>query len=200
MAAPGGLILPCPECGEVPHRVLRGKVTGRTEVVFEGTVKCTSCGRVSSVVRREPRPIAVPLILSSGAGSKRTTLDLAPDEVVEVGGTFELPGGPIRVTSLESGGSRFASLPAEEIGTIWAKTVDRVRVRFSVNKGSRTVSHAVEAAPDEEFLVGDVVDLGKERAVVHRIKVREGTLKEGSARAEDIVRVYARVVRERTSH
>jgi len=37
--------------------------------------------------------------------------------------------------------------------------------------------------------------------VIHRIHVREGrTLRRGSASAEDIVRMYGKRVRERTSH
>lgn len=200
MVAPGGLVLACPECGEVPHRVLRGKVTGKADVVFEGVVRCTSCGRVSSVVQREPRPIEVPLIVSSGGGSERTTLELGPDELVEIGRTFEGPSGTIRITSLESARGRARSLVARDVRTIWAKRADRIRVLFSVNKGSRTVSRSLVALPDEEFLVGDIVDLGRDRAVIHRIKVRDRVLRRGSARADAIVRVYGRVVKERTSH
>ena len=55
MAAPSALVLHCDTCGDVPHRVLRGKVTGRDEVVFEGVVKCSKCGQVRSVLTREPR-------------------------------------------------------------------------------------------------------------------------------------------------
>ena len=43
MAAPSALVLKCETCGEMPHRVLRGKIAGKDEIVFEGTVKCTKC-------------------------------------------------------------------------------------------------------------------------------------------------------------
>jgi len=69
-----------------------------------------------------------------------------------------------------------------------------------VNMGNRTVPHDVLASPDEEFEVGDIVDLGKERALVHRIRTAHRTLDHGSVTADEIVRVYGRVVRERTSH
>src|SRR5439155_463128 len=73
VAAPSALVLRCETCGtEAPHRVLRGKIGGKDELVFEGTVKCPTCGRVSAVVMREPKPIQVPLIVSWLEKSART--------------------------------------------------------------------------------------------------------------------------------
>src|SRR5437867_12191354 len=61
MAAPSALVLKCPQCGEVvPHRVLRGKIGGNDEIVFEGVVRCSKCDAISNVVTREPKPISVP--------------------------------------------------------------------------------------------------------------------------------------------
>ena len=88
---------------------------------------------------------------------------------------------------------------AKEVSTLWAKRTDRVRVKFSVNMGNRTVPHEVLATPDEEFEVGDIIDLGKARAIVHHIRTRHRTMREGRIRADEIVRMYGRVVRERTS-
>src|SRR3989475_12485905 len=79
MAAPSALVLKCEVCGaEVPHRVLRGKIGGKDEIVFEGTVKCPNCGRVSTVVTREPKPIEIPLIVSWLDKSERTSLEFSP--------------------------------------------------------------------------------------------------------------------------
>jgi uncharacterized Zn finger protein len=43
------------------------------------------------------------------------------------------------------------------------------------------------------------VDLGKDRAIVHHIRTPQRTLRAGRVRADEIVRMYGRVVRERTS-
>jgi len=43
------------------------------------------------------------------------------------------------------------------------------------------------------------VDLGRDRAVVHHIRTERRTLRQGRVRADEIVRMYGRVVRERTS-
>lgn len=201
MVAPSALVMKCGNCGEVvPHRVLRGKIGGKDEIVFEGVVRCSSCDAVSNVVTREPKPISVPLIVSWLDRSERTSMEFSPDEDVTVGEELDLADSRIEVTAIESHGRRVAGTRAKEISTLWAKRIDQVRVKFSVNKGNRTVAHEVLAAPDEEFEVGEIVDLGKDRAVVHHIRTRQRTLREGSVRADEIIRMYGRVVRERTSH
>lgn len=199
MAAPSALVLHCDTCGDVPHRVLRGRVSGKDEIVFEGVVRCSKCGQVRSVVTREPRPIRVPVIVSFLESSERTSLEFSPEEQIDVGEDLELGDTRLRITSIEVRGRRMDGALAKEVSTLWAKRTDQVRVKFSVNKGNRTVPHEVLAAPDEEFEVGDIVDLGRDRAVVHHIRTRQRTIHDGGARAEDIVRMYGRVVRERTS-
>jgi uncharacterized Zn finger protein len=199
MAAPSALVLHCETCGDVPHRVLRGRIGGHDEIVFEGVVKCSRCGEVRSVVNREPKPIDVPIIISWLDRSERTTLEFAPDEEVRVGDQLDLGDNRLRVTAIETADQRVEAAKARDVATLWAKRTDRVRVKFSVNKGNRTVPTEVLAAPDEEFEVGDIVDLGKDRAVVHHIRTRYRTLREGRIRADEIVRMYGRAVRERTS-
>ena len=199
MAAPSALVLHCETCGDVPHRVLRGKVAGKDEIVFEGVVKCSKCGTVRNVVSREPRPIQVPLIVSFLEASERTRLEFSPEEPIELGQELELGDTRLEVTAIEVKGRRMEAALAKEVSTVWAKRTDRVRVKFSVNKGNRTVPHEVLAAPDEEFEVGEIVDLGRDRAVVHHIRTHYRTIREGRVRADEIVRMYGRVVRERTS-
>lgn len=179
--------------------MLRGKVTGKDEVVFEGVVKCSQCGQVRSVVTREPRPIQVPLVISFLESSERTSLEFAPDEEIELGQELELGDTRLKVTAIEVKGRRLDGARAKEVTTLWAKRTDRVRVKFSVNMGNRTVPHDVLASPDEEFEVGDIVDLGRARAVVHHIRTQQRTVHDGRVRADEIVRMYGRVVRERTS-
>jgi len=103
------------------------------------------------------------------------------------------------VTAIEVEGKRVHQAKASEVDTIWAKRADKVWVAFSVNMANRTVARRILAAPDEEFVVGDIVDLGRDRVLVHRIRTTHKTLREGTVPASDIVRVYGRIVRERTS-
>jgi uncharacterized Zn finger protein len=200
MAAPSALVLKCTQCGETaPHRVLRGKIGGKDEIVFEGVVRCSKCDTVSNIVTREPKPISVPLILSWLDRSEKTSLEFSPEEDVRVGQELDLGDTRIAITAIEAGGRRVKDAKAKASDTVWAKRVDQVRVKFSVNKGNRTVPHEVLAAADEEFEIGEIVDLGKDRAVVHHIRTPLRTLRQGRVRADEIVRMYGRVVRERTS-
>jgi uncharacterized Zn finger protein len=200
MAAPSALVLKCTNCGEIaPHRVLRGKIGGKDEIVFEGVVRCSKCDAVSNIVTREPKPISVPLILSWLDRSEKTSLEFSPEEDVRVGQELDLGDVRLEITAIEAGGRRVKGVKAKAAETVWAKRVDQVRVKFSVNKGNRTVPHEVLASADEEFEIGEIVDLGKDRAVVHHIRTPQRTLREGRVRADEIVRMYGRVVRERTS-
>jgi uncharacterized Zn finger protein len=200
MAAPSALVLKCTNCGEIaPHRVLRGKIGGKDEIVFEGVVRCSKCDAVSNIVTREPKPISVPLILSWLDRSEKTSLEFSPEEDVRVGQELDLGDVRLEITAIEADGRRVKGAKAKAAQTVWAKRVDQVRVKFSVNKGNRTVPHEVLASADEEFEIGEIVDLGKDRAVVHHIRTPQRTLREGRVRADEIVRMYGRVVRERTS-
>jgi len=200
MAAPSALVLKCTNCGEIaPHRVLRGKIGGKDEIVFEGVVRCSKCDAVSNIVTREPKPISVPLILSWLDRSEKTSLEFSPEEDVRVGQELDLGDVRLEITAIEAGGRRVKGAKAKAAQTVWAKRVDQVRVKFSVNKGNRTVPHEVLASADEEFEIGEIVDLGKDRAVVHHIRTPLRTLRQGRVRADEIVRMYGRVVRERTS-
>ena len=184
----------------MPHRVLSGRLAGRDDLVFTGTVKCSNCGRVSTVTVREDKPIGVPTVVSVRDVSERTTIDFAPDELVQVGDRIDHDGHRLKVTAIEVGERRVPASKAQDVRGLWVKQMDKVVVKFSVNKGNRTVPHEFEAAPDEEFEIGDIVDLGRERAVIHKMHVGTTTMRRGTARAEDIVRIYGKLVRERTSH
>jgi uncharacterized Zn finger protein len=201
MAAPSALVLTCETCKEEgPHRVLAGRVSGKDSLVFQGTVKCGNCGRVATITYREDKPMAVPIVVSERQASVRGEIEFAPDELVTVGDRLDHEGHHIEITAIEIGQERRVPMSkAKNIQTLWAKRRDHVIVKFSVNKGNRTVPHEFKAAPDEEFEVGDIVDLGKERVVIHKIHVGDVTLRRGTARAEDIVRMYGKRVRERTS-
>src|SRR5439155_461517 len=120
------------DSGEVvPHRVLRGKIAGKDEIVFEGVVRCSKCDAISNVVTREPKPIVVPLILSWLDRSEKTSLEFSPDEDVAIGEELDLGDTRIAVTAIESGGRRVDAATAKAVDTIWAKRIDQVRVKFS---------------------------------------------------------------------
>ncbi len=192
MVAPSAIHTPCPNCGETLHRVLKGKVTGRRETVFEGVVKCQSCGRVGDITLREPKAIKVKFIVSWMDASERTEVEIEPDLVIQVGDIMETEAGRVKVTAIESEGRRVAEVLVKDAETVWAKKADEIRLKVSVSRGRRIRSGNVFVQPDSEVRVGDVLDMGKGKVVVERIKVSGRMLYKGGAAAVDIVRIYAR--------
>src|SRR2546428_8958234 len=103
MAAPSALVLTCGLCGSVaPHRVLRGKIGGGGEIVFEGVVKCSACGFVSSVVTRGPKPIEVPLGGAWLGKSGKTALGVSPEEGVHGGEALDLRDSRLSITAIHA--------------------------------------------------------------------------------------------------
>ncbi|MGD0057330.1 MAG: HVO_0476 family zinc finger protein [Methanomassiliicoccales archaeon] len=195
MTVPNALFLECPSCGEhCLHEVLRGRIGGKKDVM-ETTVKCQKCGHVHSEVVSEPKAIKVPIIVSEFGKSKRSEIELGSDEVLSVEEELLVGDAQVVVTSIESEDRRVDTCPVGKIGTIWAKKFDKVRVKISINKVSKTIPAEVVALPEEEFYVGDLMTVGKHDVVIHNIKTRTGTVREGGAQARDIVRIYAKSVR-----
>lgn len=200
MEPPSALHLDCPNCGRGPHRVLRGRVSRGRELVLEGVFRCLRCGNTRSETYRDWAPLPIPLVLSDGSASRRVTVDLFPGEEVRVGDIIEADGRSVRITAIDTGEKRVREAPVEAITTLWSQQADRLTVKFSLNKGRRTVPYEVPAPPEEEFAVGDLVHLGRDSGVIHRIKTQRGTVRDGAVQAQDIVRVYCRTVRRPRSY
>ncbi len=193
---PSAVYVPCPSCGEEElHTVLKGEVGTRGDVTLDATVKCRACSHVHQVTLREPGDRQVPIVVSVGEESNRSTIQLPRDAVVEVGDQLVVDGREVLVTAVElQGGNRPEHAAVEDIGTLWAKDHETVTLKFSINRTQRTEPREMEVRPDKVVAVGDEVDLVGERLRVHAIKVEENMLRDRgkSAPATDIVRVYAR--------
>ena len=198
MTTPTSVMVECPTCKEeTTHEVLSGKISGRASSVLDSTVKCRRCGQIHHVTMRTEKPVNVPVVISWMNKSKRSSLTLGPDEVVSVDDEAMCGEVPILITSLEtSAGARVKTAKARTLGTIWAKRFDKVKVSFSINHHGKTYPEHTIVSPDEEFLVGDILEVGKRDVVIHAIKTERGTIRKGAVRARDVVRVYANIVRK----
>lgn len=197
MTVPVTILVECPACkSETLHEVLSGRMGGKSVAVLDSTVRCRECGQVHHATLKTARPVEVPVVISWLEKSSRGKVALGPDEVLSVGDEVMVGDVPTLVTSIESKGARVKSSKASAIGTIWAKRFDKVRVPFSVNNHGRTFADHVMAVPDEEFFIGDMIELDKKPVVIHSIRLEERTIRRGSALARDIVRVYGSVVRK----
>ena len=187
----------CPICREETlHEVLSGRISDKTKVVMDSTVRCRQCGQVHHIVIKIEKPVAVPVIVSWLEKSAKASISLGPEEVLSLDDEIMCADEPILVTSIESNGARVKRAKARDIQTVWGKKFDKVRVPFSVSHMGKSFSDHVLAVPDEEFYIGDILKIGKHDVVIHSIKIKDKSLRTGGAMARDIVRVYASIIRK----
>lgn len=191
---PAAIPLECPACGEeTDHTVLTGTVGLRGEYTLDAVVRCETCQTVRHVVHREAGEHDVPVILSSGAQSRRTKVLVGDDEDLAVGDEIVVDGVRSRVTAVEArDGRRPPALSAKEIATVWAKEFDKIVVGFAINLGKKTVSKEITMEPEDRVEVGEERVFGKLRVTVHGIKTDARMLRRGGAEAADIRRVFAK--------
>jgi uncharacterized Zn finger protein len=195
MNVPNALQLTCDECQEVTmHEVLRGRI-GKDQDVIEATVKCLECGKVYTTVVREAKSMKVPIIVSEMGRSQRLELELGEEEILAVDDELVAGDMPVIVSAIEVGERRVRRAMVKDISTIWAKRFDKVRIRVAINKVHKTISVDLEASPDEEFFVDDLLSIGREEVVIHYIKTKDGMVRRGSVPAREIVRIYAKAAR-----
>ena len=195
MDVPSAIYIQCPSCGEETlHRVIKGKMGEKKQLTLEALVKCSQCGHRYNTVIKEEKPVTIPLIVSEGADSKKDSIKLASAETVERGTEYQLDRGTIKITGIETKRGRVDSAQARDIATLWAKKFDRLKIRVSINKGSKTFSRVIWAVPDEEICVGDIIRIKGDSVAIHSIKTERRHIKKGSAEARDIVRLYAKIV------
>lgn len=202
MQTPNALSLYCENCGEYTlHRVIKGKIKDRNGRTLEVVARCTVCDSTYTGIIKAPPSRKVPLVISDWENSHRTKIDLPEDEVIRVGDELLTDEDTILVTAIELRGKRVQSARVSNIETIWAKLFNSVLVPVSVNRGARTVADTIEAVPEEEFYIGDTIQVKNKNCVIHQIMDSNGRmLRKGGIMAKNIKRVYARVIRTHTSY
>ncbi len=193
----GTFYLICPVCEtETPHKILKGEVgTSGKEITIDGTVRCDECGHTRHKTIREKTAIDVPVIISWKKETNKSSISLLPEEWVHVDDELLIDGGRTKVTAIETEQRRVSSAKAEDIITIWTKKYDKTLVKVAVHKGRNTISRTLEVPPEEEFYVNDPIQVGRYDAVIQRIKTTKGVVKRGSAKADDISRIYVKIIR-----
>lgn len=192
---PSAVTAACPDCREgTIHSVLQGRASTRGGAfTLDATLKCEECGRVHHAVVKEPAPVGVPVVVSMGGQSRRSRVQLSPDEDIEVGDTFVVDDKTCRLTGIESkDGRRVDAASVADAQTLWMVEFEQLAVRFAINLDHKTITKVVPAEPATEFTVGDEHLFGRLRVTVHAIKTKERLVKRGSAEAQEIVRVFAK--------
>lgn len=181
----------CPSCSPVDpvsHIILKG---GKEELL-----QCQECRSVHKEAK--PKNIPVRVIVSRGKDSINTRALLSGiirkgDELViddEATGEAYL----VEVTSIEVRDKRKDEGKADEIKTVWARSIDEAIVKFAINHRETTESVSMRVPGEREFVIGEKVEVNNRNLKIVRIKIRDEGFKsrKGTAvMAKNIKRIYA---------
>ncbi len=190
----------CEACSEeTPHRILKGTMGQSLGHGFSGTVQCQTCRDIRHLEIPAEKPCMVPMVLSDGGNSRKVEIEFGRDEGVMINDEIFFEDHNILITSIESEGKRVKRRLAREISMLCAVVFDTVKVKVAIVKGSTTASELVEAVPDKEFAVGDLLEFGRKKVIITKIKtLMKMVYREGRpVEARDIRRIYTRIVREK---
>ncbi|MCK9323026.1 MAG: HVO_0476 family zinc finger protein [Candidatus Methanomethylophilaceae archaeon] len=186
----------CPNCKDITeHAILKARI-GKDNVT--GTFRCTECNRTFSDTIRIPKTLVVPVLFSDGDLTDKTQTQLESDDIVVIGDEFYLDDGRrVCVTFLDvEGGKRVKRAQAIYIKKLWVKSYDVLSLKVSVNDVRRTYSLRIDSEPDDEYTCGMMLSFEDFNAVIHAIKTKERLLKNGTAEAREIVRIYGKIRRK----
>lgn len=196
MELPSAIYIECPSCKEETlHRVIKGSIGEKKELVVDALVKCSKCNLKHPSVIRAERSTTIPVIVSDLGSSQKNEIELSEQDTIQVGDEYQLDRELVKITAIETKKGRVKSSLGKDVTTLWGKKFDRLKLKVSINKGSKTLTRIIWAVPDEEFFVGDVMRVKGLNFAIHRIKTKDKNLKKGSAEARDIVRLYGKTVR-----
>lgn len=196
MELPAAVYYQCPICKEETlHRVIKGKIRKKKVAVLEGLFKCSKCAHKHIGDIRSEKLKTIPVIVSEEARSQKNKIELPSEDLIGVGDEFELDRGTIKITAIEIESGRVEKSKVMDIRTLWAKKYDMLKLKISVNKGSKTLTRTLWALPEEEFFIGDVMKIKGLNLTIHAIKTKSGRIKRGSVLARDIIRLYAKAIR-----
>ena len=194
----GAAVLYCENCGkETLHRIVRlsQPPRGRTARAVTGVARCRECRWTHPFVSSHDVPAKVELVVSTGSSSRRTSVELAPTELLQVGERF--PGtGPaavVRKIDLRDGTSASVSR-ARDARTVWAVVEGPRIVRVAVLDGSRSTTERIAAGEGLRLGVGDALRLPGGPVTIVALRARGRTWRRpGDAfAAEEVGVVYGR--------
>ncbi|ASJ03486.1 translation initiation factor 2 [Thermococcus profundus] len=171
----------CPECGSENVEVIRER--GR-----ELTLRCNDCGNVWHITL--PKFRKVPLIVSKHERSFKSEAELPEGEEIRIGDIVETEDDEVRITGIElEGDKRVERARVEEVKTLWGESLTYpkvVKVSIYLPKGV-TQAFKVKVSRDDEFVVGEVLEVEGYTFRVEKIKTERKMLHHGKARGDEII-------------
>ncbi|USG99560.1 translation initiation factor 2 [Thermococcus argininiproducens] len=183
----------CPECGSEEVEVIKER--GR-----ELTLRCLECSYVWQITLS--KTIKVPVIVSKHERSFKRTAELPADEEIRIGDIVELDDDEIRITGIElEDNKRVEKAEIKEVKVLWGESLTYpkvIGVSIYFPKGI-TQSFKVKVNREDEFAVGEVLEVGGQTFRIEKIKIEGKMLRYGKAKADEIVRIMGRPIRGKAS-
>ena len=190
--------LPCQTCGQrTRHRVLRvAKVRQRPDGrELEGVARCSQCRWTHPFALFVPAGIRIPAVLSDGARSRRTVVEVDSDQRLQVGSRIPDQSPPVRILRIDrQGGAQVSDAIARDVETVWlAPDVPRP-IPVSLVLGSRTATTRATLAPDRALAVGETIEVAGATLRIVGLRARNRTWTHDGDRftAREVSRIYTR--------
>lgn len=187
----------CPICGSDDVEILNSKQkSSKKKISEEFLLKCNECQHVfkDTFSAKKPRPYRI--IISENEDSVKITIDLSPDDILEVGDVLLSELGQVKVSGIETKEKRVSKSKIEDIITIWASSDEiPARIGFSVDLHGEVDSYKLDLDRDFEISSEDIVKIDNHIVKIHVIKTDERKITSGFAKANIIKRVYSKPVR-----
>ena len=188
----------CPICGSESITTLKSKkISSKKKKINELLLKCNDCDSVFKDSITESKPISIRLIISEHESSKKTSIDIYPDENLAKDYILLSDMGEVEITSLETKeGRRATNALASDVSTIWANSIEiPARVGISVDLTGKVDSFKVEVDRDFQFATDDFVKIAEYVIRISVIKTQERKTRDGFAKARVTQRIYGRPVK-----
>jgi uncharacterized Zn finger protein len=75
---------------------------------------------------------------------------------------------------------------------LWCQQFDNLTIKVTINNDRVSYSRRIPALPDDEFVIGNRLELEDMDCFIHAIKTREKLIQHGQAEARDIIRIYGK--------
>ncbi|GAA5819867.1 MAG: conserved hypothetical protein [Methanobrevibacter sp. CfCl-M3] len=188
----------CPICNNENVETLKSKVVpSKTSEINEYLLRCEECGHVFKEHTRFERPKPIRLIISENGSSKRTDVDIYPEDKLTTGDILISDLGQSEIRSIElKTNKRVKSAIAKDIVTIWASSIDiPSRIGISINFKGITQAYKVDLDREFRISVDDTIKIEDIIFKVNVIKTLKKKMIRGSTKASVIRRVYGEPVK-----
>lgn len=197
-SALGAAVLYCDACGkETVHRILRitRAAAGQSRTAIAGVARCRECRWTHPFLSAREEAAQLEAVVSSGATSRRETLELPSSQVLRVGEPLPRPGPGVRVSKIDlQDGSTATVAPARQVRTVWGVEDGPRFLRVAVLDGPRSSTERVPVTAEMRLRVGSSLRLAGGPVTIVALRARGRTWRRAGDEfgAEEVGVAYGR--------